>query len=158
MGFELTCWLLVLVSQAEETARDVEAGHTEIVQAVVSAKKARKKRKCCCIISLILILILGGVLAYLIVKVILPKINESKANDDKEKENKTVTQSAGTRTQQAAVNTNANRDENARAVTATGISATIARSLRVRDLLALPAGPTGASSPKTDAYTYPVAG
>lgn len=145
--------IIMIEQKAEEVAKDVEAGHTEIVQAVVSAKKARKKRKCCCIISLILLLIIGGVVAYLVVKVILPKINENKDNDDdKEKETKTVTQSAGTRTQQAAVNTNANTNTNVvnnvsvmRATTTPVVGATTtavtARALEGRSVTALSMDP-----------------
>lgn len=156
--------IIMIEQKAEETAKDVEAGHTEIVQAKVSAKKARKKRKCCCIISLILLLIIGGVVAYLVVKVILPKINENKDNNDdnKEKETKTVTQSAGTRTQQAAVNTNtaANANTNVNTGTAvnvgsaTRLSTPSSTALRVRDLLAFPGRSSDSEEPEVTARGY----
>ncbi|KAL7008051.1 hypothetical protein EMMF5_002233 [Cystobasidiomycetes sp. EMM_F5] len=65
---------------AEAVAVDMEEGHKQIVQAKESAKGARKKRKICFCIIVVLLLVIGGVVAYVVVKVVIPKVNESKAS------------------------------------------------------------------------------
>ena len=56
--------IIEIEQKAEAVVTDMEAGHKEIAQAVVSAKKARKKRKCCFIVLVVLLLVIAGVVAY----------------------------------------------------------------------------------------------
>lgn len=107
-------------AKAVEVEKDMEAGQAQITQAVSSAKKARKKRKICLCISIIFLLVIGGVVAYLVVKVILPKINENKDKANAEtNSNKTVTVTSAAATKGAASTNNAN----AAAVTGTPVRA-----------------------------------
>ena len=75
--------IIEIEQKAEAVVTDMEAGHKEIAQAVVSAKKARKKRKCCFIILLVLLLVIAGVVVYVVLKVVIPRINENKAKQEK---------------------------------------------------------------------------
>lgn len=71
--------LIHVEQKAEEVAKDMEVGHVAITQAVVSAKGARRKRKICCAIMFIFLLIVGAVIAYVVVKIVVPKVNANKA-------------------------------------------------------------------------------